>query len=69
MLIWQPINGAGIGKVMVSRHPEFQKDDIVSGMLSWANYVMVEDVKLLKKLDPMGFPLSYHVGILGIYQL
>ncbi|XP_010688010.2 2-alkenal reductase (NADP(+)-dependent) [Beta vulgaris subsp. vulgaris] len=61
----KPINGAGIGKVMVSRHPEFQKDDIVSGMLSWANYVMVEDVKLLKKLDPMGFPLSYHVGILG----
>ncbi|KMT02878.1 hypothetical protein BVRB_8g194550 [Beta vulgaris subsp. vulgaris] len=61
----KPINGGGIGKVMVSRHPEFQKDDIVSGMLSWANYVMVEDVKLLKKLDPMGFPLSYHVGILG----
>ncbi|KMT02879.1 hypothetical protein BVRB_8g194560 [Beta vulgaris subsp. vulgaris] len=65
----KPINGAGIGKVMASGHPEFQKDDLVSGELIWANYVLVEDVKLLRKLDPMGFPLSYHAGIFGLSGL
>ena len=54
---------------MASGHPQFQKDDLVKGRLSWAQYVVVEDVNLnlLVKFDPTPFPLSYHLGVLGIY--
>ncbi|XP_021855675.1 2-alkenal reductase (NADP(+)-dependent) [Spinacia oleracea] len=65
----EEIDGNGIGKVVVSGHPEFRKDDLVTGRLSWAQYVVVEDVKLLRKLYAMGFPLSYHLGILGVSGL
>ncbi|KAL2926773.1 2-alkenal reductase (NADP(+)-dependent) [Bienertia sinuspersici] len=64
-----PIDGPGVGRVVASSHPEFKKDDLVSGLLIWAEYVVVENVNLLRKLDPMGFPMSYHVGILGVSGL
>jgi len=50
---------------MASGHPEFQKDDIVVGFLTWSEYAVIEEPKSLAKLDTMGFPLSYHLGILG----
>ncbi|XP_021741716.1 2-alkenal reductase (NADP(+)-dependent)-like [Chenopodium quinoa] len=64
------IEGYGVGKVVASGHPKFRKDDLVTGLLNWAQYVVVEDVNLLQKLlDPTEFPLSYHVGILGLSGL
>lgn len=62
----KPIDGSGVGRVVASSHPEFQKDDLVAGVLIWAEYAVVENVKSLRKLDPMGFPSSYHLGILGV---
>ncbi|XP_057537728.1 NADP-dependent alkenal double bond reductase P2-like [Amaranthus tricolor] len=63
----QEIDSHGVGKVVASGHPQFQKDDLVKGRLSWAQYVVVEDVNLnlLVKFDPTPFPLSYHLGVLG----
>lgn len=61
----KPIDSSGVGRVVASSHPEFQKDDLVAGFLIWAEYAVVENVKSLQKLDPMGFPSSYHLGILG----
>ncbi|XP_021760815.1 2-alkenal reductase (NADP(+)-dependent)-like [Chenopodium quinoa] len=61
----KPINGNGIGKVVASGHPKFQKGDLVIGLVIWAQYAVVEKVNLLRKLDPMELPLSYHLGILG----
>uniref|UniRef100_A0A7C9D326 2-alkenal reductase (NAD(P)(+)) n=1 Tax=Opuntia streptacantha TaxID=393608 RepID=A0A7C9D326_OPUST len=65
----KPIDGYGIGRVMASGHPEFQKDDIVVGYLTWSEHAMIEEPKSLAKLDTMGFPLSYHLGILGLSGL
>ncbi|KAJ4837658.1 hypothetical protein Tsubulata_813868 [Turnera subulata] len=54
----------GLGKVVASSDPEFEKDDLVTGFVTWAEYSTVK-AGSVRKLDPMGFPLSYHLGILG----
>ncbi|GLT81489.1 hypothetical protein SLA2020_528710 [Shorea laevis] len=60
------IDAYGVGKVMASGNPEFEKGDLVAGFFIWGEYSVIKPGEMLRKLDPMGFPLSYHVGILGI---
>lgn len=54
-----------MGKVIASGNPGFQKGDFVAGLLTWGEYTVVGEGGMLNKLDTMGFPLSYHVGVLG----
>lgn len=54
-----------MGKVIASGNPGFQKGDFVAGLLTWGEYTVVREGGILNKLDTMGFPLSYHVGVLG----
>ncbi len=62
----QPLNSGGIGKVIASNSSSFQKGDIVSGMLEWANYTLVPEGKGLTKIDNTArLPLSYYLGVLG----
>lgn len=56
----------GVGKVVASGNPEFQEDDLVAGLLSWGDYTVIKPGPPLRKLDPMGFPLSHHVGTLAV---
>ncbi|CAH9083865.1 unnamed protein product [Cuscuta epithymum] len=65
----ESIDAYGVGKVMVSTRDDIKKDDLVAGLLSWGEYSYVKDGSLLNKLDPVSFPLSYHVGILGFSGL
>ncbi|KAI3709463.1 hypothetical protein L2E82_39225 [Cichorium intybus] len=62
------IDAYGVGKVIASGNPEFQKDDYVVGLLSWGEYC-IYDGPYLNKLDPMGLPMSYYVGALGLSGL
>ncbi|KAK9073803.1 hypothetical protein SSX86_006397 [Deinandra increscens subsp. villosa] len=62
------IDAYGVGKVVASGNPEFQENDYVVGLISWGEYSTSQG-SMLSKLDPMGFPLSYHVGILGLSGL
>ncbi|KAF3453690.1 hypothetical protein FNV43_RR04131 [Rhamnella rubrinervis] len=59
------IEAYGVGRVVASGNPEFEKDDLVVGLLIWGEYSVLKGEYTLRKLDPMGFPLSYHIGILG----
>ncbi|KAK8679249.1 hypothetical protein V6N13_144711 [Hibiscus sabdariffa] len=61
----EDIDAYGVGKVVVSGNPKFGKGDIVAGLLKWGEFTVVKPGGMLNKLDPMGFPLSYHVGMLG----
>jgi NADPH-dependent curcumin reductase CurA len=54
-----------VGKVVASGNPKYEKDDLVVGVITWGDYCVVKDGTILQKLDPKGFPLTYHVGILG----
>lgn len=51
--------------MVVSGNTEFESGDLVVGLLSWGDYSLVKPGVLLRKFDPLGFPLSYQVGILG----
>ncbi|KAI8570778.1 hypothetical protein RHMOL_Rhmol01G0063400 [Rhododendron molle] len=65
----EAIDAFGVGRVVASGHPGFEKGDLVSGMISWGEYSIVKGTSMLNKLDPMGFPLSYHVGVLAFSGL
>ncbi|GMI81208.1 alkenal reductase, 2-alkenal reductase [Hibiscus trionum] len=65
----EDIDAYGVGKVVASGNPKFDKGDIVAGLLKWGEFTAVKPGGMLNKLDPMGFPLSYHVGILGFSGL
>lgn len=65
----QAISAHGLGRVVASGNPEFEKDDLVVGLINWEEYTIVKGGNILRKLDPMGFPLSYHLGVLGLSGL
>ena len=66
--IGKPIQSGIIAQVIDSRHPEFRKDDFVSGNLEWKEY-QVSDGSGLMKVDPDVSPLSSFLGVLGMTGL
>uniref|UniRef100_A0A7N0T7V9 Enoyl reductase (ER) domain-containing protein n=1 Tax=Kalanchoe fedtschenkoi TaxID=63787 RepID=A0A7N0T7V9_KALFE len=67
--IGQPIAAYGVGRVVASSYPGLDKDDLVSGLITWGEYCVVKNGNMITKLDPSGFPLSRYVGILGLSGL
>ncbi|KAL2455759.1 NADP-dependent alkenal double bond reductase P1 [Forsythia ovata] len=65
----EAIDTYGVGRVVESEKPDFQKGDLVVGLLSWGEYTIVKEGSILNKLDPMGLPLPHHVGTLGFSGL
>lgn len=65
----EEIDAYGVGRVVASGNPDFEKGDLVAGLLIWGEYSVVKAGGMLRKLDPMGFPLSDHLGILGFSGL
>lgn len=63
------IDASGVARVVASGNPEFEKGDLIVGLLAWGDYTVVKPGGMLRKFDPMGFPLSYQVGILGFSGL
>ena len=63
--IGKPIQSGMIARVVDSRHPEFKKEEYVSGNLEWKEY-QISDGKGLTKVDPAVSPLSTYLGILGM---
>ncbi|CAI0542939.1 unnamed protein product [Linum tenue] len=59
----------GVGKVVASGDPEFEEGDLVGGLLAWGEYCVLKPGAMFRKLDPMGFPLSHHVGALAFSGL
>jgi NADPH-dependent curcumin reductase CurA len=61
----QVVDAYGVAKVVASGNPKFEKGELVFGRISWEEHSVIKEESLINKLDPMGFPLSYHVGVLG----
>ncbi|MFC3041872.1 NADP-dependent oxidoreductase [Virgibacillus xinjiangensis] len=59
------LTGGVVGKVVVSRNPNFEKGEMVTGNLPWADYSL-SDGKYLRKLDPEAAPVSTALGIAGM---
>lgn len=66
LFLKQPITAHGVAEVVASDDPEFEKGDLVEGAIHWALYSVVKPgpTSPLNKLNTLGFPLTYHLGIL-----
>ena len=74
MCVLQAIEGFGVSKVvdMDSDDPNLKRGDLVSGITNWEEYSLIQKSKSggLKKIQQDdGIPLSYHVGLLGMYAV
>ncbi|PKI75739.1 hypothetical protein CRG98_003882 [Punica granatum] len=65
----EEIEAYGVARVLVSENPEFEKGDLVIGVITWGEYSKIPSGRMIRKLEPMGLPLSYHVGFLGFSGL
>jgi hypothetical protein len=54
-----------VGQVVASRNSRFSEGEYVNGMLGWQNYSL-SNGQGLYKVSKGDFPLSYHLGILGM---
>lgn len=63
---FQAIDAPVIGKVVASGNAKFQKDDLVMGIFTWAEYSLIREANILNKIDSFEFPLTYSLGVLGI---
>jgi len=65
----KPIISGAVGQVIESKNEKFPKGTLVSGLLSWQTYVIVDVQKTTLKplpFSPKEYPPSYAVGILGM---
>ncbi|KAI3813497.1 hypothetical protein L1987_18222 [Smallanthus sonchifolius] len=61
-----PICGYGVAKVLESTRHEFNKGDLISGLINWEEYSLITNPESLMKIQHTDFPLSYYTGILGM---
>lgn len=61
----QALAGGVVGEVIQSKSSNFQKGDIVTGILAWARYQTVQDTTI-QKVDPSIAPISTSLGVLGM---
>ena len=59
------MRGIGIGVVENSRHPGFQKSDIVQGLFGWQQYSLSDGAGLGKLPRGLPVPLTAFFGLLG----
>jgi len=59
------MTGGIVGKVIDSKHSDFQEGDIVQGNLGWQEFG-ISDGGDLRKIDPDLAPISTALGILGM---
>ncbi len=64
----QPANGDGVGRVVKSKHPQFQPGDIVCGYLDWADYSALPGSKL-RKFDAQQVSPTASLSVLGMPAL
>lgn len=65
--IGEPMRAGALGRVVESRHPDFEAGDLIQGNMSWQDYVVCKPGGPfpMTKVDD-SFPLTWHLGLLGI---
>lgn len=64
-LLNHPIDGDGVGRVIESKSDLFQKGDLVTGMLDWADY-STKKANALNTIADHNIPLPTYLGPLGM---
>ena len=63
--IGEVVRSIGAGRIEASNHPDFAVGDIVSGLVGWQDYVVMNPKGQLNKLPP-GVPLELAMSALGL---
>lgn len=61
----KPIEGGVVAEVLESKSAQFKKGDKVTGMLPWREQIISPE-KGVRKIEALGVPDSYYLGILGM---
>lgn len=59
------MTGGAVGRVVASRHPEFEEGDLVESRFGWREGFCVDGSKLRAIPDPVAAPSAY-LGVLGM---
>lgn len=62
------IEGFGVSRVLESDNPNFKPGDVVTGITGWEEYSLIQNTDQLRKIQQDGIPLSYYVGLLGMFS-
>ncbi|KAL6905891.1 hypothetical protein ACP4OV_003492 [Aristida adscensionis] len=60
------LTNSGVGKVVVSGHPDFKPGDLLWGMIGWEEYTLIPNPDKCYKINHHDFPPSYYTGVLGV---
>jgi len=60
------MRGFAVGKVIASRHAQYQEGDIVMGMLGWQHYTISDGTGIRRKVLELDLPISLSLGALGL---
>ena len=63
--IGEVVRSLGAGRIVASNHPDFAVGDLVSGLVGWQDYVVMNPKGQLNKLPP-GAPLELAMSALGM---
>lgn len=61
----EPMKSGIIAEITESKNPDYNKGDLVYGMLDWSEY-QTGNGKGMTKVDPNAAPLSAYLGLLGM---
>lgn len=69
--VGEAMRAMGIGQVVESRDPAYQKGDLVEGFMSWQDFVLARSdgpmpLRVLPKAD---YPLTWNMSVLGVSGL
>jgi NADPH-dependent curcumin reductase CurA len=59
----------GIGRVVASRHPDFQEGQLVQGMLGWQDYALARPADAALRPVPPGIRPEQALGVFGVTGL
>lgn len=67
------MRGLAIGRVVASRHPDYHRGDVVTGMFGWQDYASIEAAMIERRVEReaagLDLPISTYLGILGLNGL
>lgn len=55
-----------VGEVVLSRHPDYEEGELVSGMFGWQRYALSDGGNVDRKITETDLPPSLALGVLGL---
>jgi NADPH-dependent curcumin reductase CurA len=68
--IGETMRGLGLGRVVESKHPQYEKGQLVQGLTGWTEHFVASDAAPLQRVPGIeGVSPSFYLGVLGMTGL